>query len=184
MHRDCAQQVHAHRDKLLSLQSGRVRPVATRVGSASGGVHGLVQVPVHLRGGFLRIARPRLGDIGERIRTHHHRLHRRKIRGHLPSVSLADPVESVPRDQIDPRDMADGLGVRATPGVAIWRGPTQRSPRHGRVHRQENHYRSLVRTVHISVFRVADVPHHVSVRVDRPQAQEVEHDCPRQKRVD
>jgi len=123
VHRDCAQQVHAHRNKLLSLQSSRVRPVATRVGPASGGVHGLVQIPVHLRGGFLRIARPRLGDVGERIHTHHHRLHRREIRGDLPSVSLADSVEFVPRNQADPRDMADGLDVRATPGVAIWRGP-------------------------------------------------------------
>lgn len=184
MHRDCAQQVHAHRNELLSLQSGRVRPVATGVGSASGDVHGLVQIPVHLRGGFLRTARPRLGDVGERIRTHHHRLHRREIRGDLPSVSLANSVESVSRDKDDPRDMADSHSVRAAPSVAIWRGPAQRSPRHGHVHGQEGHYRSLIRTVHVPLFRVADVPHHVSLRADRPQAQEVEHDCPRQNRVD
>lgn len=178
MHRNCAQQVHAHRNELLSLQSGHVRPVATRIGSAGGDVSGLVQIPVYLWRGFLRATRPRLGDIGERVRAHHHRLHHREIRGDLPSVSLADSVKFVTRHQADPRDMADGPGVRATAGLTIRRGPAQRPSRHGHVHGQEDHHRSLIRTVHVRVFRVADVPHHVSLRADRPQAQEVEHDCP------
>lgn len=184
MHRDRAQQVHAHCNELLSLQSGHVRPVATRVGSTGGDVHGLVQIPVHLRRRFLRATRPRLGDIGERVRAHHRRLHRREIRGDLSSVSLADSVKSVTRDQADLCDMADGRGVRATAGVAIRRGPAQQPPRHGHVHGQEDHHRSLIRTIHVPVFRVADVPHHVSLRADRPQAQEVKHDCPGQNRVD
>lgn len=178
MHRDRAQQVYAHRNELLSLQSGHIRPVATRVGLTGGDVHGLVQIPVHLRRGLLRAARSCLGDVGERVRAHHRRLHRREIRGDLPSVSLADPVESVPRDQADPRDMAGGPGVRVTAGLAIRRGPVQRPPRHGHVHGQEDHRQSLIRTVHVPVLHIADVPHHVSLRADRPQAEEVEHDCP------
>lgn len=143
-----------------------------------------MQIPVHLRRGFLRATRPRLGDVGERVRAHHHRLHRREIRGDLPSVSLADSVKFVTRHQADPRDMADGPGVRATAGLAIRRGSVQQSLRHGHVHGQEDYHSSFIRIVHVPVFCVADVPHHVSLRADRPQAQEVEHDCPGQNRVD
>lgn len=122
MHRDRAQQVYAHRHQLLSLQPGRVRPVATCVGPASGNVHGLVQVPVHLRRRLLRAARPRLGDVDERVSAHHRRVHRRTLRRDLPSVSLADAVEFVARDQADPRDMAGGFPVCTAAGTAIWRG--------------------------------------------------------------
>lgn len=143
-----------------------------------------MQISIHLRRRLLRPAWPSFGNVGERIRAHHHRLHGREIRGDLSSVSLADLVESLPRDQTDPRDMVSGPRVRFTPGIAIRRGPVQRPPRHGHVHGQEDHRQSLVRTVHVPVLHIADVPHHVSLRADRPQAQEVEHDCPGQNRVE
>jgi len=122
VHRDRTQQVHAHRHELLSLQLSRVRPVAAGVGPAARDVPGLVQVPLHIRRELLRATWPRLGNVDERIGADHRRLQRREIRGNLSPVPLADPVESVSRDQADPPGLAGGPVLRSAAGSAIWRG--------------------------------------------------------------
>lgn len=82
-----------------------------------------MQVPLYLRRGFLRAAWPRLGNVHERVSPHHRRLHRREICGDLPSVPLADSVESISRGQADPGHMAGGIAFRVTAGPAVRRGP-------------------------------------------------------------
>lgn len=184
MRRDRAQQVHAHRHELLSLQLGGVRPVAADIRSTARDVPGLVQISVHIRRVFLRVTRPRLGDVDERVGPHDRRVHRRAILGDLPSVPLADLIKPVSRGQADPHDLADSPGVRATASSAVRRGQLQRASRYGDVHGQENPPQALLRAVHLPVLRSTNVPHHVSLRIDRPEAPQVEHDASRQNRVD
>jgi len=139
VHRDCAQQVHAHRHELLSLQPSHIRPVAASVGAAARDVSGLVQVSLHIRRELLRLTRPRFGDVDKCVGADHRCLYRREIRGDLPSVSLADLVKPISCDQTDPSGLAGGPVVRATAGSAVWCGQAQQTPRYGDVHGQENH---------------------------------------------
>lgn len=54
------------------------------------------------------------------------------------------------------------------------------------MHGQENSRQSLLRAVHVLILRDTDVPDHVSLRADRPQAAKVQYDEARsgQNRVD
>lgn len=72
---DCAQQVHAYRHQLLSLQSGGVGSAAVSVWIAARDVLYMVEFPVRLRRGILHHPELRRGDLGQRHRSHYHGFH-------------------------------------------------------------------------------------------------------------
>jgi len=73
---DRAQQVHAYRYQLLSLQPGCVRPLIACFRSAAGNVLYMVALSLRLWRGILHYPELRRGDLGQRHRPHHHSFHR------------------------------------------------------------------------------------------------------------
>lgn len=176
MHSDRAQQVNAHGDQLLSVQPGRVRPVAARLRPPGGDLHGVVQVSLHLRRGFLRSSRVGRRNIDERLCPHNHGVHCREIPGHLSPVSVANHVQADQGGETDPDRVAGCSVVRLAPGLTVWPRAAQGASRSGDVHSEEDPAAALVRIVHLPVLRRADEPNHRALRPDRIEVEKVEHD--------
>lgn len=184
VHSDRAQQVNAHGHQLLSVQPGRVRPVAARLGPPSRDLHGLVQVSLRVRRGFLHSSRVSRRDIDQRLCPHNHGVHCREIPGHMSPVLVANHVQADQGGETDPRRVAGGSVVRFAPSVAVRSRATQGASGGGDVHGEEDPAPTLLRTVHLPVLRRPDEPHHRALRFDRFEAKEVEHDEEEQRERD
>lgn len=176
VHSDRAQQVNAHGDQLLSVQPGCVRPVAARLRPPSRDLHGVVQVSLHIRRGFLHSAWVSRRDIDKRLCPHHHGVHRREIPGHMSPIFVANHVQADQGGETDPRRVAGGSVVRLAPGVAVRPRATQGASGSGDVHCEEDSAPTLLRIVHLPLLRRSYEPHHRAVRFDRFEVEKVEHD--------
>lgn len=184
VHSDRAQQVDAHGDQLLSVQPSCVRPVAARLRPPSRDLHGLVQVSLRIRRGFLHSAWFGRRDIDERLCPHNHGVHCREIPGHMSPIFVPNHVQADQGGEIDPRRVAGGSVVRLAPGAAVRPRATQGASGGGDVHREEDPAPTLLRIVHLPVLRRPDEPHHRAVRFDRFEVEKVEHDEEEQRERD